>query len=107
MLNPSHPSCDGGTLTSGTPSRVWQYQSRIYYAAYVFFEKQRLQQGKSKDKKREENEKVWALERGIDTKRRRGNVMCVWLEKSLRWIGMVKLTLQGNSSLYVQAIGGY
>lgn len=41
--------------------------SRIYYAAYLFFEKQRLLQGKSKSKKRENNEKVWALEGGIDT----------------------------------------
>lgn len=55
--------------------------SRIYYAAYVFFEKQRLRQGKPKSKKREENEKVWALEGGIDTKRRQGNVWCLAGEK--------------------------
>ena len=41
--------------------------SRIYYAAYLFFEKQRLLQGKSKSKKRENNEKVWALDGGINT----------------------------------------
>ena len=50
--------------------------SRVYYAAYVFFEKQRLQQGKPKSKKREENEKVWAREGGIDTKRRQGSLYC-------------------------------
>ncbi|CAF9904137.1 MAG: hypothetical protein ALECFALPRED_004863 [Alectoria fallacina] len=55
--------------------------SRIYYAAYLFFEKQRLLQGKSKSKKRENNEKVWALEGGIDTKRRHGNVWCLAGEK--------------------------
>lgn len=55
--------------------------SRIFYAAYVFFEKQRLQQGKPKSKKREENEKVWGLEGGIDTKRRQSNVWCLAGEK--------------------------
>lgn len=39
--------------------------SRIYYTAYVFFEKQRIQQGKPKSKKRLENEDVWVAEGGI------------------------------------------
>ena len=55
--------------------------SRIYYAAYVFFEKQRLQQGKPKSKKRIETEKAWALKGGIDTKRRGGNMWCFAGEK--------------------------
>ena len=50
--------------------------SRIYYCAYVFFEKRRIQQGKPKTKKREENEDVWAAEGGIDIKRRRDRVLC-------------------------------
>ena len=50
--------------------------SRVYYGAYVFFEKQRLRQRKPKSKKREENEKVWAREGGIDTKRRQGSILC-------------------------------
>ncbi|KAJ8069573.1 hypothetical protein OCU04_000012 [Sclerotinia nivalis] len=42
--------------------------SSVYYASYVFFEKLRLRDGKSKSKHREEMEKQWASEGGIDTK---------------------------------------
>ena len=50
--------------------------SKIYYAAYVFFEKLRLKQGKPKTKKRLENEDEWAMKGGIDTKRLQGRVWC-------------------------------
>lgn len=33
--------------------------SKVFYAAYVFFEKKRVAEGKAKTKKREEVEKVW------------------------------------------------
>lgn len=49
--------------------------SRIYYAAYVFFEKQRILQGKPKSKKRTENEDVWAGRGGID-RERQGKFLC-------------------------------
>ena len=43
--------------------------SRVYYAAYVFFEKLRLKEGKPKSKHRLEMERLWAAEGGVDTKR--------------------------------------
>ena len=45
--------------------------SRIYYAAYVFFEKRRIFQRKPKSRKREQNEQVWVSNGGIDRERRR------------------------------------
>lgn len=42
--------------------------SSTYYAAYVFFEKLRIRDGKPKSKHREEMEKQWASEGGVDTK---------------------------------------
>ncbi|KAF7959251.1 hypothetical protein EAE96_002765 [Botrytis aclada] len=42
--------------------------SSTYYAAYVFFEKVRIRDGKPKSKHREEMEKQWASEGGVDTK---------------------------------------
>ncbi|KAF7878798.1 hypothetical protein EAF04_000001 [Stromatinia cepivora] len=42
--------------------------SSVYYASYVFFEKLRLRDGKPKSKHREEMEKQWASEGGIDTR---------------------------------------
>lgn len=50
--------------------------SRIFYAAYVFFEKQRLQQGKPKSKKRRETEDAWAGEGGIQRDRARDTFWC-------------------------------
>ena len=44
-------------------------QSRAYYAAYVFFEKERIQKGKAKSKHRQEMEKEWPT--GVDTSRPR------------------------------------
>jgi hypothetical protein len=40
--------------------------SPIFYGAYVWFEKLRVKAGKKKNKKREEMEKVWAKEGGMD-----------------------------------------
>ncbi|TGO50751.1 hypothetical protein BOTNAR_0381g00020 [Botryotinia narcissicola] len=42
--------------------------SSTYYAAYFFFEKLRIRDGKPKSKHREEMEKQWASEGGVDTK---------------------------------------
>lgn len=38
--------------------------SKVFYAAYVFFEKRRLAEGKAKSKKREEMESIWP--KGLD-----------------------------------------
>ena len=40
--------------------------SKVFYAAYVYFEKLRVKHGKPKSKKREEMEKTWAHEGGVD-----------------------------------------
>ncbi|KAK5940900.1 hypothetical protein PMZ80_007317 [Knufia obscura] len=42
--------------------------SKAFYAAYVYFEKLRLKQGKDKSVKRKEMEVQWAEEGGADTK---------------------------------------
>ena len=42
--------------------------SRIFYGAYVFFEKLRIKEGKPKGKHRLEMEKIWAPRGGFDTK---------------------------------------
>ena len=49
--------------------------SRIYYAAYVFFEKRRIALGKSKSMKRLEMEAEWEDEGGVD-RERQGKVLC-------------------------------
>lgn len=43
--------------------------SRVYYGAYVFFEKLRIKEGKPKSKHRLEMERLWAADGGVDTKR--------------------------------------
>lgn len=48
--------------------------SKVFYCAYVYFEKLRLKEGKKKSKKREEMEGVWAGEGGVDRKTVSGNV---------------------------------
>jgi hypothetical protein len=50
--------------------------SGIFYAAYVYFEKLRIKQGKPKSQKRQEMEKIWAHEGGLDTKARMDRVLC-------------------------------
>lgn len=50
-------------------------QSKVFYAAYVFFEKQRILQGKPKSKKRLEMEDVWGGQGGID-RERQGKYLC-------------------------------
>lgn len=50
--------------------------SKIYYAAYVFFEKQRVAQRKPKSKMRVEMEDQWEGEGGIDRTRVLGKVLC-------------------------------
>ena len=42
--------------------------SSVYYAAYVFFEKLQLKQGKKKSKEREEMEARWKVNGGVDRK---------------------------------------
>ncbi|KAI5246596.1 hypothetical protein E4T43_02599 [Aureobasidium subglaciale] len=43
--------------------------SCVFYAAYVFFEKMRLAEGKPKSKHRQEMERIWAGEGGFDVTR--------------------------------------
>jgi hypothetical protein len=50
--------------------------SPIFYAAYVWFEKLRVKDGKKKSKKREEMEKVWAREGGMDRIAPKGGWLC-------------------------------
>ena len=50
--------------------------SPIFYAAYVWFEKLRIKEGKKKGKKREEMEKVWAKEGGMDREAPKGGWLC-------------------------------
>ncbi|QSZ35241.1 hypothetical protein DSL72_008110 [Monilinia vaccinii-corymbosi] len=51
--------------------------SSVYYASYVFFEKMRIRDGKAKSKHREEMEKKWAREGGVDTKHSRSRgILC-------------------------------
>ena len=60
--------------------------SRVYYAAYVFFEKLRIKEGRKKSKAREETEARWASEGGIQRERAREMYTCrkgdaVWHDK--------------------------
>jgi hypothetical protein len=48
--------------------------SCVYYAAYVFFEKERLAAGRPKTQHREDMEGAWAIDRGVDLKRILNNV---------------------------------
>ncbi|KAL8691157.1 MAG: hypothetical protein Q9218_003554 [Villophora microphyllina] len=43
--------------------------SKVFYCSYVFFEKLRIKQGKSKTEMRKGTEAAWCLEGGVDTKR--------------------------------------
>jgi hypothetical protein len=52
--------------------------TRCFYAAYVFFEKLRIKQGKSKTKFREDMEKIWGSKGGFDLKLSNG----FWLHGS-------------------------
>jgi len=49
-------------------------QHVVYYAAYVFFEKERIRTGKNKGKEREEMESIYV--HGVDTSRPRRGVWC-------------------------------
>lgn len=53
--------------------------STVFYAAYVFFEKVRLRDGKSKTKKREEMERVWGNHEDWRTGRRGFTDMGRWV----------------------------
>lgn len=48
--------------------------SSVFYGSYVFFEKMRIKEKKPKSQKREEMERIWALEHGMNVKERRDNV---------------------------------
>lgn len=50
-------------------------QNVVYYAAYVFFEKERIRTGKQKGKQREEMESIYVG--GVDTSRQRRGVWCM------------------------------
>lgn len=43
--------------------------SRVFYGAYVYFEKLRIKEGKPKSKHRMDMERIWAHSNGFDTKR--------------------------------------
>lgn len=47
---------------------LWENTSRVYYGAYVYFEKCRIQEGKEKSKHRVEMEKRWPANSGVDIK---------------------------------------
>jgi hypothetical protein len=50
-------------------------QHVVYYAAYVFFEKERIRMDKKKGKEREEMERIFVC--GVDTSRPRRGVWCM------------------------------
>ena len=50
--------------------------SNVFYAAYVFFEKIRVKQGKKKSKVREETEARWSGRGGITTEKQGGMWIC-------------------------------
>jgi hypothetical protein len=49
--------------------------SGVFYAAYIFFEKMRIKEGKPKSKHREEMEKIYGKE-GFDIERARNWYTC-------------------------------
>lgn len=50
-------------------------ESKVFYGAYVYFEKLRIKEAKAKSKKREEMEKVWGR-RGMQLQDHfRGNIL--------------------------------
>lgn len=66
MLAQLHADTRGSGLTTSQLDRFrgnhgsnGGASSKVFYAAYVFFEKRRLAEGKAKSKKREEMEHVW------------------------------------------------
>lgn len=58
--------------------------SKVFYCAYVFFEKLRLKEAKKKSKKREEMEAIWAHEGGVDRVNVSENTRC-WLSAPGSW----------------------
>ena len=50
--------------------------SPVFYAAYVWFEKLRVKDGKKKNKKREDMEEIWAKEGGMDRINPKGGWIC-------------------------------
>lgn len=50
--------------------------SCVYYAAYVFFEKLRIKEGKKKSKHREEMERIYGREGGVSRERTSGGFFC-------------------------------
>lgn len=59
--------------------------SKIFYTAYIFFEKLRLKEGKKESAKRLEMERLWGHQEGVDTKALSGNVACVMSSNSNGW----------------------
>jgi hypothetical protein len=58
----------------GQSGSVTGNTSGIYYAAYVFFEKQRVAAGKPKSEHRQDMEDAWKYEGGVDVKKNLNNV---------------------------------
>ena len=49
---------------------------KVYLAAYCYFEKVRILNGRAKTKKRLENEEVWASKGGIERRKLRNHAWC-------------------------------
>ncbi|MCJ1438420.1 hypothetical protein MMC27_007808 [Xylographa pallens] len=81
-LSAQFPASDGRKLSSAQlqafqrkKGPVEGNSSGVFYAAYVFFEKLRIKQGKKKSKARLEMEEVWGDEGGVDRELQRGGYL--------------------------------
>jgi hypothetical protein len=74
-------------------------QSSVYYGAYIYFEKLRIKDGKKKSKHREEMEKAWAFNGGID---RKASVRSYIMHSSERMsqdsLGVMHFSKRGNKA---------
>ncbi|ORY60742.1 uncharacterized protein BCR38DRAFT_349871 [Pseudomassariella vexata] len=68
LNTPKVKSIQSSTLTSfrGKKGPKAGCTSTVFYAAYVYFEKLRIAQGKPKNKHREDMERIWACQGGFD-----------------------------------------
>ncbi|KAG7098444.1 hypothetical protein E1B28_000395 [Marasmius oreades] len=70
--------------------------SRVYYAAYVYFEKKRLSEGKAKTKHRLEMEEQWGRQGGMPRERERGYWCMEGTVPVQNNLGKVSLVGSGN-----------
>ncbi|KAF2668893.1 hypothetical protein BT63DRAFT_374032 [Microthyrium microscopicum] len=84
---PKTMSCPQLATFLGQKGPVTGNQTNVYYAAYVFFEKQRLAARKPKTQHREDMEDAWWMEDGVD--------VTINL-KNVRYIGRVGMSLGIN-----------